>query len=85
MPTAVMSSKGQVVIPVELRHKVDLNTGDRIIIDFDESTKELRLRKAQSVAEAIDQLSAKVASWIKPGTEPLDDPRAFYRTREPRI
>jgi len=85
MPTAVLSSKGQVVIPAELRHKVDLNTGDRIIIDFDESTKELRLRKAQSVAEAIDQLSAKVASWIRPGTEPLDDPRAFYRTREPRI
>ena len=84
MPIAALSSKGQIVIPVELRHRADLNTGDRVLIDFDEATQELRLRKAESVGQQIDRLSVKVASWIEPGTPPVADPREFYRSRAPR-
>ena len=79
-----MSSKGQIVVPVELRRRADLRTGDRLIVDFDEEAKELRMRKAASVDQVIDQLSRLVASWVRPNTEPLEDPRTFYRTREPR-
>ena len=84
MSVAVMSSKGQIVIPVKLRRQAELTAGDRVVIDFDEATNELRLRKAESIAQVIDQFSAKVASWVKPGTVPLEDPRALYQTREPR-
>ena len=85
MALATMSSKGQIVIPAELRRQAELNAGDRVVVDFDEAACELRLRKAASVAEQIDQLSAMVASWINPGTPPLDDPRAFFRTRDPKV
>jgi len=80
-----MSSKGQIVIPAELRRRADIGTGDRVIIDFDETVGELRLRKAASVTQMIDELSSEVAQWIKPGTVPLEDPRELYRTREPRV
>ncbi|MDR0284739.1 MAG: AbrB/MazE/SpoVT family DNA-binding domain-containing protein [Propionibacteriaceae bacterium] len=84
MPIAVMSSKGQIVIPAEVRQAADLNSGDRIMVDYDPASQELRLRKTPSAGEVIDELSAKVGSWISPGTVPLTDPRAFYRTRAPR-
>lgn len=85
MPTAVMSSKGQIVIPAELRRRAQLDAGDRVIIDFDDDSDELRLRKAKSVEQQLDELSTLVTSWVAPGTPPLDDPRAFYRTRRPKV
>ena len=84
MSVATMSSKGQIVIPAQLRREAELRAGDKVVIDFDEATRELRLRKAESVTQQIDTISAQVASWIKPGTPPMADPRTFYRTREPK-
>ena len=78
MPVAVLSSKGQLVIPAELRRRADLEAGDRVVIDFDEASSELRLRKAETVADRIDRLVAMTSTWIKPGLEPLADPRTFY-------
>jgi len=82
MATAVMSSKGQIVIPAGLRRQAELAAGDRVEISFDEATQELRLHKAEPIDHLVDQLASTVAAWIKPGTPPLDDARAFYRTRE---
>ncbi len=84
MSVAVMSSKGQIVVPAELRRRAELAAGDRVIIDFDDATKELRLRKAESVGELIDRLAGRTTAWAKPGTPPLEEPREFYRTRAPR-
>jgi AbrB family looped-hinge helix DNA binding protein len=78
-----MSSKGQLVIPATLRRRLDLASGDRVIIDLDEEAKELRLRKAVPVADQVDQVSTQVAAWISPGTAPLADPRSYYRSRHP--
>ena len=78
MSVAVLSSKGQLVIPADMRRAADLNVGDRIVIDFDQAAGELRLRKAESTRQVIEALSSRVEGWIKTGTAPVDDPRAYY-------
>jgi AbrB family looped-hinge helix DNA binding protein len=80
-----MSSKGQIVIPAPLRRQAELAPGDGVIIDFDEATQELRLRKADFLAAQIDAATTEFTSWIKPGTPPLKDVSALYETREPRL
>lgn len=37
MSTATVTSKGQITIPVEIRTKLDLQTGDRVDFVIDES------------------------------------------------
>jgi AbrB family looped-hinge helix DNA binding protein len=81
MVTATMSTKGQVVVPVEVRRKLGLEPGDRIVFDVDEITLAVTLRRR----ETWDELSAKFTSWIKPGIEPLEDVHGFYNTRPPRL
>ena len=80
MPTATMSTKGQVVIPLELRRKLGLNPGDTVIF-ADSPTGETVIRRR----ETWDELSARFRSWIEPGTPPLTDVHEFYDTREPRV
>ncbi|MCL2785578.1 MAG: AbrB/MazE/SpoVT family DNA-binding domain-containing protein [Propionibacteriaceae bacterium] len=84
MPIAVMSTKGQLVIPASLRHQADLKPGDRVTIDFDESNQILTMRKAESIDEGFSRIAAKVSALVNPATPPLEDPRAFYQNREPR-
>ena len=85
MSIAVLSTKGQLVIPAEVRREAKLEAGDGIVVQFDEATQEIRLRKAQSIANEIDEMSTRFTSWIKPGIPPLTDASAFYETREPRL
>jgi len=85
MPVAVLSTKGQLVIPAEMRRKAGLEAGDGVVIQFDQATQEIRLRKAASIANEIDQMSAHFTSLITPGTPPLEDVGAFYESREPRL
>jgi AbrB family looped-hinge helix DNA binding protein len=80
-----MSTKGQIVIPAEVRRQAHLAAGDGVIIDFDQATQEIRLRKAASIEQQIDDMSALFTSWIRPGTPPLEDASAFYETRDPRL
>jgi AbrB family looped-hinge helix DNA binding protein len=82
---ATMSSKGQIVIPAPLRRQAELAPGDGVVIDFDERTQELRLRKADALAAQIDAATTEFNSWINPGTPPLPDASALYETREPRL
>jgi antitoxin PrlF len=37
MPTATLTSKGQVTIPKEIREKLRLKTGDRVLFTVDDS------------------------------------------------
>lgn len=79
--TAKVSSKGQIVLPVELRRRIGLAAGDVVVLDFDEAEQEIRLRRRES----WDEMSARFKSWIKPGTPPLLDVHELYETREPRL
>jgi len=81
MVTATISSKGQIVIPVEIRKKMGLNPGDKVVIEVDESGRQAQLRRR----ETLEEMSARFTSWIKPGTPPLLDASAFYETRKPRL
>jgi AbrB family looped-hinge helix DNA binding protein len=85
MSTAVMSTKGQLVIPAEVRRRADLQAGDGLVVEYDEVAREIRLRKQESVLRQIDQLSARFTALIKPGTPALMDPSAFFETREARL
>jgi AbrB family looped-hinge helix DNA binding protein len=76
-----MSSKGQIVVPAEMRRRAGLAAGDAVIVDFDEASQEIRLRRRES----WDEMSARFKSWVKAGTPPLLDAREFYETREPRL
>jgi AbrB family looped-hinge helix DNA binding protein len=81
MLAATLSSKGQVVIPVELRHQLDLHPGDSVVFDTSTDTGTVTLKKRES----WDELSARFRSWIKPGTPPLTDVHEAFETRDPRL
>ena len=80
MLTATVSTKGQVVIPVELRTRLGIAPGDVVTFeDHPDGSVQLRRR------ENWDELSTRFNSWIKPGTPPLEDAHGFYAGREPRL
>lgn len=81
MAVARMSSKGQIVIPSQVRRQVGLSAGDVVMIEADESGRELRLRKV----ETIDEMADRFTAFLAPGTSPLLDATAHYRTRAPRV
>ena len=80
MLTATISSKGQVVIPVELRRKLGVHPGDVVTFEDGPSGEAIIRRR-----ETWDELSARFNSWIKPGTPPLEDVHGFFEQREPRL
>jgi len=80
MLTATVSSKGQVVIPVELRRQLGIQPGD--IVTFSQAADGSTTLTRR---ETWDELSARFSSWIKPGTEPLEDVHAYYEQRQPRL
>ena len=60
MTTATMTSKGQVTIPVEVRQRMGLNTGDRIeFIELDDGGFAIKL--------AIDDVRSLKGLLRKPG------------------
>ena len=81
MPTATISSKGQVVIPVELRRKLGLQPGDTVVFAAGADEREAVIRRR----ETWDELSARFGSWVQPGTPPLTDAHEFYEARQPRL
>jgi len=69
------------VIPAMLRKKMGLKTGDRVLATFDEETEILKIQRAETFDEALE----KIASWKKPGIEPLVDTRTLFNQRESRL
>ena len=80
MSTATLSARGQIVIPVEVRKAAGWSPGDRLQVVMDEGN-EVRLRRV----ETLDEIATRLHRYLKPGIEPLLDPRAFHETREPRL
>ena len=78
MPTATVSTKGQVVIPAEIRRALDLEPGDVVTVDLVEPG-EVRLRRRES----LDELAARFTSWVAPDTPLLDSASDLYASREP--
>ncbi|MDR0837412.1 MAG: AbrB/MazE/SpoVT family DNA-binding domain-containing protein [Propionibacteriaceae bacterium] len=79
--TAVLSSRGQFVIPAEIRQAAGINPGDRLLVGYDEVTGQIQVRKKESLPEMAERLSR----LVKPGTPPLEDIHGFYNTRPARL
>ena len=81
MTTATLSTRGQIVIPAEIRNLVDLKPGDKLTVDVSDDASEIRLRKKETLDEMADRLS----QYVKPGTPPLLDVHGYYDQRPPRL
>ena len=80
MATATLSSKGQLVLPKEIRTRAGLRAGDVIDVAIEDETGDVFLRKAKS----IDELSDYFTGLIQQGTQPLENASTLYETREAR-
>jgi len=81
MPTATLSTKGQLVIPIEVRQKAELEPGDQVLVEYDETSGAITISRKETLREMANRLSR----YIKPGTPPLVDVHSLYETREPRL
>lgn len=74
--TVTITSKGQTTIPAHYRRKLGLGKNGGVLdIRYDDAKAELVIAKPLN----IDELSAKISSYIKPGTPPLKDVDAYYQ------
>ena len=82
MPTTILSARGQIVIPAEVRRAAGFRTGDRLAIEVsgDDATQVVLRKK-----ETLDELSDRLSRYVKPGTPPLTDVHGFYNTRQARV
>lgn len=74
--TVTITSKGQTTIPAIYRRKLGIGKDGGILdIRYDDAKAELVIARPLG----IDELSAKISSYIKPGTKPLQDVDAYYQ------
>jgi AbrB family looped-hinge helix DNA binding protein len=60
MTIATMTSKGQVVIPAEIRHRLNLHAGDKLDFTIDAESRELHVHPInKSVDEVFGVLKGK--------------------------
>ena len=81
MPTATLSTRGQIVIPAEVRRATGWKPGDKVSMVVSPDGKEVQLNKK----ETLDELSERLSRYVKPGTPPLTDVHGFFEQREPRL
>ena len=74
MPVAVMSSKGQIVIPADVRRRAGLRTRDKVVVDFDPATATVTLSRA----ETLQEMSQRFTAWIDPATPVLESASDYY-------
>jgi len=80
MGTATLSSRGQLVIPVDVRETVDWRPGDKVSVVVSPDHTEVRLRRK----ETLEQMADRLSGYVPAGTEPLLDVHGFFQEREPR-
>lgn len=72
MTTVVVSSKGQIVLPAELRRRLGLGAGTRL--ELSEEANGLRLRITRTVPEAaVSDIAAMVKAPTRGTPRRLDD------------
>ena len=71
-----MSSRGQIVIPQEVRERCDLKEGDHFIVEDNPSTQMVILRKVKPPGEWFDVYMQCPASFDLPPRR-----RQFYRPK----
>ncbi|MGI4861758.1 MAG: AbrB/MazE/SpoVT family DNA-binding domain-containing protein [Janthinobacterium lividum] len=64
MPIATMTSKGQVTIPVDVRHQLGLETGDQIEFSFNEATGRYEVYPATRVLASLKGIVKKPAKAV---------------------
>jgi len=80
MESAVLSSRGQFVIPATIRKEAGLQPGDRLLVAYDRQAGRVEVTKQESLEEMAERLSR----FVKPGTAPLEDIHGYYDSRAPR-
>lgn len=71
-----MTSKGQFTMPAAFRKKLGLDKkGAKAEVVYDESHDRLYISRTRD----IEELSARISSFIKPGTKPVLNVDDFYQ------
>jgi AbrB family looped-hinge helix DNA binding protein len=76
-----MSTKGQVVIPAEVRREAGFAPGDVLLVEAREPGGPVVITRRES----LEEVSARVSKRIPPGVPPLLDASALYETRGARL
>lgn len=58
MSRAVLTGKGQLTVPKDVRERLDLKSGDRVVFEFEEDSVRLRVEKRRSLGELRGSLPA---------------------------
>lgn len=58
MLKATMTSKGQLTIPKDVRDRLGLKSGDRVVFDFQDGVVHLRVEHRRSLGELMGSLPA---------------------------
>ncbi|HEX8696063.1 MAG TPA: AbrB/MazE/SpoVT family DNA-binding domain-containing protein [Longimicrobium sp.] len=59
MPTARLSSKSQIVIPVEIRRKLGIEPGDELLLETEDDRIVIR-KSTQSALELLESLPKEI-------------------------
>lgn len=74
--TITVTRKGQTTLPAALRRKFGIGkTGGVLAIDFHESKNIAILSRPMR----LEELSARATSYVRPGSKPLKDVRAYLQ------
>ena len=58
MSRATLTSKGQVTIPKDVRDRLGLESGDRVVFEFEGDVVRLRIERRKSLEELMGSLPA---------------------------
>jgi antitoxin PrlF len=58
MSRATMTSKGQLTVPKDVRDKLGLKSGDRVVFELDDDSVRLRVERRKGLRELLGSLPA---------------------------
>ena len=79
MLRATLTSKGQLTVPKEVRDRLGLKSGDRVVFEFEDDTVRLRVERRKSLGELMGSLPA---TREYPGKEAEREAARGYLARE---